>query len=241
MGKKSVRKAKNNNNTRLIGIDNRNKTLKEISPMTPTQSEVFDAFADGDHLFLHGVAGTGKTFISLYLALEEIMHPDSTFREIQIIRSVVPTRDVGFLPGSEKQKIEVFEAPYKTIVNELFKSGTAYETLRKSNLINFNSTSFIRGRTFYDSIIIVDECQNMNFHELDSVITRLGENCLLLFCGDFRQSDFKANDEKNGIKNFMKIIKNMKQFSFIEFTESDIVRSALVKSYIINKLELGIV
>jgi len=118
VGKKSVRKAKNNNNTRLIGIDNRNKTLKEISPMTPTQSEVFDAFADGDHLFLHGVAGTGKTFISLYLALEEIMHPDSTFREIQIIRSVVPTRDVGFLPGSEKQKIEVFEAPYKTIVNE---------------------------------------------------------------------------------------------------------------------------
>jgi phosphate starvation-inducible PhoH-like protein len=239
VGKKSVRKSKNNTNTRLIGIDSRNRNLKDILPMTPTQSEVFDAFADGDHLFLHGVAGTGKTFISLYLALEEIMHPDSTFREIQIIRSVVPTRDVGFLPGSEKQKIEVFESPYKTIVNELFRNGTAYESLRKTNLINFNSTSFIRGRTFYDSIIIVDECQNMNFHELDSVITRLGDNCLLMFCGDFRQSDFKWKDERDGILEFMKIIKKMQDFSFIEFGTEDIVRSGLVKDYIINKLELG--
>lgn len=239
MGRKS-KKVKNNNNRRLIGIDNRNKQLKQVLPITPTQSEVFESFADGDHLFLHGVAGTGKTFISLYLALEEIMHQDSTYREVQIIRSVVPTRDMGFLPGSEKQKMEAYEAPYKGIVNELFNNGTAYETMRQTKIINFNSTSFIRGQTFYDSIVIVDECQNMNFHELDSVITRLGENCLLIFCGDFRQSDFRGNVEKNGILNFMKIIKNMNQFSFIEFSESDIVRSQLVKSYIINKLELGI-
>jgi|TARA_B110000495_G_C22903958_1_gene527581 phosphate starvation-inducible PhoH-like protein len=239
VGRKS-KKVKNNNNRRLIGIDNRNKQLKQVLPITPTQSEVFESFADGDHLFLHGVAGTGKTFISLYLALEEIMHQDSTYREVQIIRSVVPTRDMGFLPGSEKQKMEAYEAPYKGIVNELFNNGTAYETMRQTKIINFNSTSFIRGQTFYDSIVIVDECQNMNFHELDSVITRLGENCLLIFCGDFRQSDFRGNVEKNGILNFMKIIKNMNQFSFIEFSESDIVRSQLVKSYIINKLELGI-
>ena len=239
MGRKS-KKVKNINNRRLIGIDNRNKQLKQVLPITPTQSEVFESFADGDHLFLHGVAGTGKTFISLYLALEEIMHQDSTYREVQIIRSVVPTRDMGFLPGSEKQKMEAYEAPYKGIVNELFNNGTAYETMRQTKIINFNSTSFIRGQTFYDSIVIVDECQNMNFHELDSVITRLGENCLLIFCGDFRQSDFRGNVEKNGILNFMKIIKNMNQFSFIEFSESDIVRSQLVKSYIINKLELGI-
>ena len=129
---------------------------------------------------------------------------------------------------------------YKNIVNELLQCGTAYETLRRNNLINFSSTSFIRGRTFYDSIILVDECQNMNFHELDSVITRIGDNCLLVFCGDFRQTDFKWNDEKRGILDFMKIIKSMDQFSFIEFGKEDIVRSPLVKSYIVSKLELGI-
>ncbi len=239
MSKRS-KKSKINRNKRFIGLDNRSSDLKRIYPATPSQQEVFNAFEDGHHLFLHGVAGTGKTFVSLYLALRELMSSRSMYREIQIIRSVVPTRDMGFLPGTEKQKIESYEAPYKTIVNELLECGTAYESLRKNNLINFTSTSFIRGQTFYDSIIIVDECQNMNFHELDSVITRMGENCLILFCGDFRQSDFRWKDEKDGVLDFMKIIKNMPQFAFIEFGQDDIVRSALVKDYIINKLELGI-
>lgn len=236
------RRSKKNrsSNNRLIGLDSRSTDLKKIFPMTPAQDKVFSSFEQGNHLFLHGVAGTGKTFVSLYLALNELLSKRSMYREIQIIRSVVPTRDMGFLPGTEKQKTESYEAPYKTIVNELFQCGTAYESLRKPNLINFSSTSFIRGQTFYDSIIIVDECQNMNFHELDSVITRIGDNCLIIFCGDFRQSDFRWEDEKNGIKEFMKIIRKMSQFSFIEFGQEDIVRSALVKDYIINKLELGI-
>lgn len=234
---RKVRKAKSNNNSRLIGIDARTQ-LKNITPITPAQEEVFDAFYE-DHLFLHGVAGTGKTYISLYLALDELMNKSSSYRDIQIIRSVVPTRDMGFLPKLEKQKLQSYETPYRTIVNELFECGSAYESLRKTSLINFNSTSYIRGMTFYDSIIIVDECQNMNFHELDSVITRIGDNCKIIFCGDFRQSDFKWKDEKNGILDFMRIIKSMDRFSFIEFMQQDIVRSPLVKSYIINKLELG--
>ena len=239
MSRKSKRLKRSN--TRFIGIDNRSTDLKEVLPITAAQQEVFDSFDDGDHVFLHGVAGTGKTFISLYLALRELTVPKSQYREIQIIRSVVPTRDMGFLPGSEKQKIEAYEVPYKSITNELMECGTAYDNLRKNNLINFSSTSFIRGRTFYDSILIVDECQNMNFHELDSVITRCGDNCLLMFCGDFRQSDFKWKDERDGILEFMKIIKKMQDFSFIEFGTEDIVRSGLVKDYIINKLELGFV
>lgn len=234
---RKARTAKSNSNSRLIGIDARTQ-LKKITPITPAQEEVFDAFYE-DHLFLHGVAGTGKTYISLYLALDELMNKSSSYRDIQIIRSVVPTRDMGFLPGSEKQKLQPYETPYRTIVNELFECGSAYESLRKISLINFNSTSYIRGMTFYDSIIIVDECQNMNFHELDSVITRIGDNCKIIFCGDFRQSDFKWKDEKNGILDFMRIIKSMDRFSFIEFMQQDIVRSPLVKSYIINKLELG--
>lgn len=234
---RKARKTKSNSNSRLIGIDARTQ-LKKITPITPAQEEVFDAFYE-DHLFLHGVAGTGKTYISLYLALDELMDKSSGYREIQIIRSVVPTRDMGFLPGSEKQKMQSYETPYKTIVNELFECGNAYESLRKTSLINFNSTSYIRGTTFYDSIIIVDECQNMNFHELDSVITRIGDNCKIIFCGDFRQSDFRWKSEKDGILDFIKIIKSMDRFSFIEFMQQDIVRSPLVKSYIINKLELG--
>ena len=210
--------------------------LREIEPLTRNQ---LVAFESNKNLVLHGLAGTGKTFISCYLAYDDMSK--GSYQNLVIIRSAVPTRDIGFLPGTEKEKGSVYEEPYKDIATDLFSRGDAYEILKQKGLVHFMTTSFIRGITLRDAVIIIDECQNMSFHELDSIITRMGENCRVIFCGDFRQSDFKANDEKNGIKNFMKIIKNMKQFSFIEFTESDIVRSALVKSYIINKLELGIV
>ena len=146
---------------------------------------------------------------------------------------------MGFLPGSVKEKARVYEAPYYAIFNELFGRGDAYEVLKSRNQIQFTTTSFVRGLTFNDSIVIVDECQNMTYQELDSVITRLGDNCRVIFCGDFRQSDFRWDDERQGILDFMKIIKTMKSFDFIEFHKEDIVRSDLVKEYIISKLNLN--
>ena len=212
--------------------------LEEIYPSTLNQERTFEAYENGDNLMLHGVAGTGKTFISLYLALRDVLEGDQ-YKNVKIIRSAVPTRDIGFLPGKEEDKTAIYEQPYKAICTELFNRSDAYSILKHHFLIDFTSTSFVRGMTFRDSIIIVDECSNMNFHELDSVITRLGDNCRVIFCGDFRQSDLLREAEKKGIHNFMSILSNIEFFSHIEFEIEDIVRSGIVKEYITEKSRLG--
>lgn len=213
--------------------------MKTLRPLTSTQESMFEAYADGNNLMAHGIAGTGKTFLALGLSLGEIFSGLSSYKKVIIVRSVVPTRDIGFLPGDDKQKSEVYEAPYVQICTELFGRGDAYALLKHKGVIEFVSTSYIRGVTINDSIVIVDEMQNLNFHELDSVITRLGKNSKIVFCGDFRQSDFSKEQERNGLKNFMQIIQKMKMFEFIEFAKEDIVRSPLVKSYIITKSDLN--
>lgn len=217
-----------------------NFQLRRIDPLTANQSKAFDSFDDGKNLLLHGIAGTGKTFISMYLALNEVMNPLSGYNKVIIVRSVVPTRDMGFLPGNHKDKAKVYEAPYYIIANELFGRGDAYEILKQKTLVEFISTSFIRGTTLNDAIVVVDEIGNMTLHELDSVITRIGKNCRVVFSGDFRQSDLTREQEKNGLKDFIRILDRMKSFDYIEFDENDIVRSGLVKEYIIAKDRLKI-
>ena len=206
-------------------------SLAEIEPLTKNQ---LIAFESDKNLILHGLAGTGKTFISCYLAFDDMVK--NVYNNLVIIRSAVPTRDIGFLPGSEKEKASVYEEPYKEIALELFQRGDAYEILKTKGLVHFMTTSFIRGITLKETVIIIDECQNMTFHELDSIITRVGPNCRVIFCGDFRQSDLKSN----GLESFMKILKNMGSFDFIDFEIKDIVRSEFVKDYIIAKTELGL-
>lgn len=216
--------------------------MKKIEPLTENQKLSFECFDKGKNLMLHGIAGTGKSFISLYLALREIMdNKNSQYKKVIIVRSVVPTRNMGFLPGSNKEKSKVYEAPYYAICTELFGRGDAYDILKQRNMVDFISTSFIRGITLNNSIIVVDEIANMTLHELDSIITRVGKNCKIIFSGDFRQSDFTKEHEKNGLTEFMKIINHMKSFAFIDFKEADIVRSGLVREYIIQKDKLGIV
>lgn len=215
-----------------------NFKLQEIEPKTNNQSKTFEAFFNDKNLLLHGSAGTGKTFISMYLALDSILQK-THYYELSIVRSVVPTREVGFLPGDLDKKIEVYELPYKQIANELFSRGDAYEILKKKRKINFLSTSFVRGVTFDNSIVLVDEVQNLSFHELDSIMTRVGENCKIIFCGDFRQSDLRLNHEKQGLHNFMEILQGMSNFERINFQREDIVRSELVKDYIICKENLN--
>ena len=206
-------------------------SLAEIEPLTKNQ---LIAFESDKNLILHGIAGTGKTFISCYLAFDDMVK--GVYNNLVIIRSAVPTRDIGFLPGSEKEKASVYEEPYKEIALELFQRGDAYEILKTKGLVHFMTTSFVRGITLKEAVIIIDECQNMTFHELDSIITRVGTNCRVIFCGDFRQSDLKSN----GLESFMEILKNMGSFDFIDFEIKDIVRSEFVKDYIIAKTELGL-
>jgi len=206
-------------------------SLAEIEPLTKNQ---LIAFESDKNLILHGIAGTGKTFISCYLAFDDMVK--GVYNNLVIIRSAVPTRDIGFLPGNEKEKASVYEEPYKEIALELFQRGDAYEILKTKGLVHFMTTSFVRGITLKDAVIMIDECQNMSFHELDSIITRVGTNCRVIFCGDFRQSDLKTN----GLESFMEILKNMGSFEFIDFEIKDIVRSEFVKDYIIAKTELGL-
>lgn len=217
-----------------------NFNLKSVKPLTENQRKTFDAFNSDKHLMLHGMAGTGKTFLSVYLALNDLMSGSSDQDRIYIIRSVVPTRDMGFLPGSQKEKMKVYEAPYYAICNELFERGDAYEVLKQKGAIDFMSTSFVRGTTLNNCYVIVDEINNMTFHELDSVITRIGKNCRVIFCGDFRQSDLTREQERNGLKEFMKVIDRLSDFEYIDFLEADIVRSKLVKEYIIARQKLGL-
>lgn len=208
---------------------NMNLRLQEIEPLTKNQ---LAAFESNNNLVLHGLAGTGKTFISSYLAYDDI---EKGFADsLIIIRSAVPTRDIGFLPGSEKEKSAVYEEPYKDVATHLFDRGDAYEIMKQKNIVQFMTTSFIRGITLRNACIIVDECQNMSFHELDSIITRVGENCRIMFCGDFRQSDLKRNE----LLSWLKVLERMEEFDFIEFGVDDIVRSEFVKKYIIAKMEV---
>ncbi len=207
-------------------LDKNNLEIISIVPKTDSQKTVFES---NKNLLLHGCAGTGKTFISLYLALKEVYR--EKYEKIIIIRSAVATRKIGFLPGSEVEKARVYEQPYIGIFQELFHRDDAYDISKTKGLVKFITTSYIRGVTFNDSIIIVDECQNMSFHELDSIITRFGDNCRIIFCGDTFQADLK--DE--GVTSFMDILKRMDEFDFVEFTLEDIVRSDLVKNYLTIK------
>ena len=200
--------------------------LAEIEPLTRNQ---LVAFESSQNLVLHGCAGTGKTFISSYLAFDDMTK--NMYEKLVIIRSAVPTRDIGFLPGTEKEKSSVYEEPYYDIAIDLFERGDAYQILKTKRLVHFMTTSYIRGITLRDAVILIDECQNMTFHELDSIITRVGENCRVIFCGDFKQSDLK----QNGMGEFLDILHSMNRFDFIEFGVEDIVRSGFVKDYIIAR------
>ena len=219
--------------------------LVDIEPLTPAQEKVFANWESDKNLFMFGAAGTGKTFIALYLALQEVLKEDSPYDKVYVVRSLVSTREIGFLPGDHEDKSSLYQIPYKKMVKYMFEMPDdnsfemLYGNLKTQETISFWSTSFIRGTTFDRAIIIVDECQNLNFHELDSIITRVGEDTKIIFAGDVQQTDLVKANEKNGILDFMSILRLMDEFGMIEFGVDDIVRSGLIKSYLVSKISLG--
>lgn len=214
----------------------------DIEPITDAQRDAWEAWKEGYNLMLHGMAGTGKTFLAMYFACCDVLSRDTQYKKIYIVRSVVPTRDMGFLPGNKTEKTKVYEGPYYDICTKIFDRGDAYDVLKQKNLVEFMSTSFIRGITLDDAIIVVDEMQNMNAMELHSIMTRVGENCKIYFCGDLKQDDLTSEryHESTGLADFMRIIEQMDEFDFVEFEADDIVRSGLVKNYIIQRDRLGL-
>ena len=225
-----------------IRIDN----MVSVSPVTDNQKKAFQDYKLGKNLFLYGAAGTGKTFVSLYLALQEVLRNETKYDTVYIVRSAVPTREIGFLPGDEEDKTALFQVPYQNMVKFMFEQpneqafSILYDRLKNQGSLMFLTTSFLRGITLDNAIIIVDECQNLTFHELDTIITRVGMDSKIMFCGDFFQSDLQRTSDKNGLKHFMSILRGMDSFSDIEFTIGDIVRSGMVKEYLISKIKLGL-
>lgn len=213
-------------------------SIQEIAPLTYNQKAVFDSYYDNKHLMLHGTAGTGKTFLALYLSLSDVLESD-VYNKVVICRSTEPVRAEGFLPGSPKQKAEVYESPYKAICSELFGRGDAYDLLKHKGKLDFISTAYIRGITVSDCILVVDEIQNLTSTELHTIITRVGKNCKVIFCGDIRQNDLKKKrNDVSGLGDFLKIIQRMKAFDIVEFQPEDICRHPLVKEYILTRNEL---
>ena len=223
-----------------------NTYLLDIAPITDNQKKLFDSYSEGKHLVAYGTAGTGKTFISLYNAISDILDESTPYEKIYLVRSLVSTREIGFLPGDHEDKADIYQIPYKNMVKYMFQMPSdadfemLYGNLKAQDSIKFWSTSFIRGTTLDNAIIIVDEFQNLNFHELDSIITRVGENSKIIFCGDASQTDLVKTNDRNGIHDFLNILRKMPSFDIIEFGIDDIVRSGLVKEYIISKLEVGL-
>ena len=219
--------------------------MVDVQPITANQKIAFEHYNNSKNLFLYGAAGTGKTFITLYMALKEVLDPLTSYNKVVLVRSLVSTREIGFLPGDHEDKSALYQIPYKNMVKYMFELPTdndfemLWGNLKAQESVTFWSTSFIRGTTLDNSIVIIDESQNLNFHELDSIITRVGEDTKIMFCGDVAQTDLVKTNEKNGILDFQKIITRMPEFELVEFDVNDIVRSGLVKSYITCKLELG--
>ena len=219
--------------------------LVDINPITDNQKKLFDSYGEGKNIVAYGAAGTGKTFITLYNAIKDVLDDKTPYEKIYMVRSLVSTREIGFLPGDHEDKSSLYQIPYKHMVKYMFQMPSEvefemlYGNLKAQETIKFWSTSFIRGTTFDNAIIIVDEYQNLNFHELDSIITRIGEDSKICFCGDASQTDLQKTNERNGIVDFMKILRAMPSFDIIEFGINDIVRSGLVKEYLIAKLELS--
>ena len=217
-----------------------------IEPLTDNQKVMFDAWDADKMIYAYGVAGTGKTFVALYKALKDVLGDDTPYEKIYIVRSLVATREIGFLPGDHEDKSSLYQIPYKNMVQAMFEMPDdnsyemLYDNLKAQETVSFWSTSFIRGTTLDNAIVIIDECQNLNFHELDSIITRVGQDSKIIFCGDAAQTDLIKTNERTGIIDFQRILQQMEEFTLIEFGIDDIVRSGLVKSYLISKLNLGL-
>ena len=209
--------------------------LLNYNAITHNQKIAYDSWDDGDHLVLAGSAGTGKTFIGMYLALSDVLDKAYEQDKLVIVRSVVPTREMGYLPGSIEEKVDAYTAPYRSIATELFNEKQAYAMLETQGAISFMSTSFIRGQTIDDAVILVDEMQNLTYHELDSIITRVGRNTRIIFSGDYYQSDLNKEADKNGVLDFLNIMEVMNNFTTVEFGWADIVRSDFVRDYIMTK------
>jgi len=208
--------------------------IKSIQPFTNHQQDFFQSYLQGSNVVAYGSAGTGKSFLALYLGLRDVIDRDMPQDHMVIVRSAVPSKEIGHLPGTVDEKMAVYESPYVDICSELFRRPSTYNDMKEAELIQFTPTSFVRGTTWNNALVVVDEVQNMTWHEINSVMTRLGSNSRVIITGDYNQNDLvNKRNETSGIARLVRTADRMTEFSNIIFTTDDIVRSEFVKSWII--------
>jgi predicted ribonuclease YlaK len=215
-------------------------SVKKIKPLTENQEKTFNEYGEGNHLVLSGSAGSGKSFLAMYLGLKDLLQENSHYNKLIIIRSAVPSRDLGFVPGTLEEKAKIYQEPYMNIVNELIGRGDAWHFLMNKEIIQFQTTSFLRGLTFSDCIIVFDEFQSATFHEIDTVLTRVGDNCRFMLCGDFNQNDLNIKKEKSGFTDIIRILDRLDNIAHIKFGIQDVVRSGFVREYLAAKEVLSL-
>lgn len=219
------------------------KDLISFKPITERQKDFFNAFYSNIPVIIQdGPAGTGKSIVSIYCALSKVLSSDSGYERLIVIRSAVETRSQGFLPGTKEEKEEVFELPYIDIMSRITNYKNSYGMMKSLGYYEFMTTSHLRGTTFDNCIIVVDEAQNADIEELATIFTRIGKNSMIIVCGDTNQNDLFRKREKSGFEDFKKIINNMSidTSATITYTFDDIVRSKLVKEFIISRANLGV-
>lgn len=251
---RNSRKAKRNSSTEGISSAKFNRSTEEriddmepskkrwskhdlcaFRPLTEKQKDSIYAFSSGKHLALLGSAGTGKTFLGIYLASSLMVDPDSQTDKIIVLRTAVQARDQGFVKGDPAEKMDPYSVPYKQAFTKIFGRANSFYDLIKAKKLVFDSTSFLRSVTFDNAVVIFDEAQNAEFREINTVITRLGQNSRLILIGDSLQDDLSKNEE-SGLPKFSKIVTQHlpTDFHITTFTSEDIVRSDLVKRWVIG-------
>lgn len=214
--------------------------IKPVQPLTQNQKNMFIQYYQGDHITAYGSAGTGKTFLACYLALNDVVDVNKDQTRIIIVRSAVQAREIGFMPGTEEEKTQYFEKPYNDIFGELVGRASTYKDMKAAGLVEFVTTTFIRGVTWDDAIIIADEIQNFNADEINTLMTRVGKNSRVVLCGDTKQDDLKKkSNDSSGMGHLLKVIPHMDSFSMVKFEHADIVRSAFVRDWIIASETYG--
>lgn len=227
---RNVAKPKREKVVKTIAVKDHLALVEKVVPMNETQRQMIFAFSQGLNIVAYGSAGTGKSYVGCALALEKLFKRQS--EKIVIVRSAVSSRSLGFLPGNLDEKADPYKAPYKQIINRLCGNGTAWDILIKKEMIEFITSSYVRGITIDNATVIVDEFQNCNQNEAMSILTRVGENCQVILLGDTKQTDLKKDE--SCFDWVMSVAQRMPRwFDLVHFYPKDIVRSGFCKDLII--------